>query len=53
MNHDLIARLLDGEAIQAIAPILALTGGVIKALEQHTAMNELVGTLRRQWVGDV
>jgi len=31
----------------------ALTGGVIKALEQHTAMNELVGTLRRQWVGDV
>lgn len=32
MNHDLIARLLDGEALQAIAPILALTGGVILLL---------------------
>jgi CheY-like chemotaxis protein len=30
----------------------ALTGGVLAALEQHTAMTELAGTLRHQWVGD-
>jgi len=32
MNHELMAHLLDANALQAIAPILALTGGVILLL---------------------